>query len=223
MVIYLTRHGQPAIGDLPAGGDHEFPPGDPGLTALGLKQAACLGGFLQTQNFKGKIYSSPYRRTLYTAEKIAELTGNYIYPESAIQECVFNPDPKPVINSLTLLQQECNRIATSAQLCHDWLFREPEDETAIQRRVKPFIDSLLKSNGTELLLVGHGASVNAVKKLLFAAGELDYVDNYNWNCSLSKFIIENGRTVAVELNCVTSFMPPAEITSNLMKYGEVEV
>jgi len=223
MIIYLTRHGQPAIDGLPAGGNHEFPAGDPGLTALGLKQAAYLGTFLQTQNFMGKIYSSPYRRTLYTAEQVAEITQTKIYPKSAIQERVFNPDPKPVINSLTLLQQECKHIADSAELGRDWLFREPEDETVIQRRVKPFIDSLLKSDENELLLVGHGASVNAIKTVLFAAGGIDYVDNYNWNCSLSKFIIEHGKTVAVELNCITTFMPPTEITSNLMKYSEAEV
>jgi broad specificity phosphatase PhoE len=223
MIIYLTRHGQPAIGDLPPGGDHEFPLGDPGLTDLGLKQATYLGEFLRQQNFKGKIYSSPYRRTLYTAEKIAELTGNYIYPEVAIQECVFNSDSKPVINSLPLLRQTCNYIAASAELYSDWLFKVPEDEMAIQQRVKPFIDKLFTSNENELLLVGHGASVCAVKILLFAAGNMNYIDNYNWNCSLSKFIIENGKTVEVELNCATSFMPPTEITSNLMKYSAAEV
>ncbi|MCF6174528.1 MAG: phosphoglycerate mutase family protein [Victivallaceae bacterium] len=223
MRIYVTRHGQPVIGDLPAGANHEFPPGDPSLTELGTVQATYLGNYLKLRNFKGKVYSSPYRRTLYTAQEVAQITETNIYPEKMLQEYVTKagkPDIKT--SNLPSIKQLITNIATDSNLDDEWLFAGPESVNDVKKRVKPFIDYLLNSNEDEALLVGHGASVGACKVLLFEAGEIPYIDEYNWNCSLSEFVIEQGKTTAVELNCDISFMPEKIITSNLMKYNERE-
>jgi broad specificity phosphatase PhoE len=229
MIIYVTRHGQPAIGELPPGVDHEFPPGDPTLTELGLKQAAFLGEFLKSNSFKGRIYSSPYRRTLYTALEVAKATGTDIFPERAIQEYVTK-DGVPNIDTLTLpeIKKLFPHISPKSALEDSWLFSGPETEHDVRARVKPFLDALIEStlnpasSKTEIvdeaLLVGHGASVGALKILLFELGGIPYVDNYNWNCSLSKFVIENGKTISVDMNCDFSFIPEEFITSNKMKY-----
>lgn len=224
MIVYVTRHGQPAIGDLPAGVNHEFPPGDPVLTELGAEQANYLGQYLKSQSFTGKIYSSPYRRTLYTAQGVAIATGASIFPEKAIQEYVTKPGI-PNIETLTLpeIKDQFINISLKSKLDDEWLFAGPEDISDVQKRVKPFLDNLLKSDEDKVLLVGHGASVGACKTLLFESGNIPYVDEYNWNCSLSKFVIENGKTIDVELNCDISFIPTEFITSNLLEYGKSEV
>jgi len=223
MKVYVTRHGQPAIGDLPSGVDHEFPPGDPVLTSLGIMQAASLGKYLKSRSFKGKIYCSPYRRTLFTAQEVAMLTGAKIYPEKTIQEYVLQ-EGKPDIKTLNLpeIKKTFPYIAAEATLDESWLFSGPETGEDVRRRIKPFIDDLLNSNEEEVLLVGHGASVGACKTLLFEAGEIPYTEKYNWNCSLSEFTVENGKTIAVELNCDISFIPEEWVTSNLLKYDELE-
>jgi broad specificity phosphatase PhoE len=224
MIVYVTRHGQPAIGDLPAGVNHEFPPGDPTLTELGLKQAAYLGAFLKKQNFKGSIYSSPYHRTLYTAHEVAKATGALIHPEKAIQEYVLQ-EGTPDIQTATLpeIKSLLSHISPSATLDDDWLFAGPEAIEDVRERVRPFINNILCSDGDDCLLVGHGASVGACKTLLFEAGNIEYVDEYNWNCSLSKYIIENGKTIDVELNCDISFMPEESVTSNKLVYLESDM
>ena len=221
MIIYVTRHGQPAIGDLPPGGNHEFPPGDPILTELGIRQAAYLGEYLKSQSFKGKIHCSPYRRTLFTAQEVALATGAEIYSEKAMQEYVTR-EGVPDIKTLTLpeIKKMFANIASESTLEDSWLFAGPETAEDVRRRVKPFIDSLFESNDNEVLLVGHGASVGACKAILFAAGGIPYVDEHNWNCSLSKFVVIDGKTTSVELNCDISFIPEELVTSNLLKYGE---
>ena len=62
--IWVIRHGQRAKITAPAY--------DPPLTKLGVKQAEKAALFLKKHNFNGKIYASPYRRTLETASIIAK-------------------------------------------------------------------------------------------------------------------------------------------------------
>lgn len=57
--IYLIRHGQ-----------KQSHVGDPGLTDIGLKQAQQTGEYL-SQFPISKIVSSPFKRTVETAEQIA--------------------------------------------------------------------------------------------------------------------------------------------------------
>jgi hypothetical protein len=59
--VLLIRHGH-----IPVSGSAD----DPDLTSIGLEQAEALGVYLAGQKPLTAIYSSPYRRTLQTAEAI---------------------------------------------------------------------------------------------------------------------------------------------------------
>lgn len=74
MRIFITRHGQVAT-EAECFGDVDYPKGDMPLSALGVKQAHLLGKRLFAEGFSGRIFSSPYIRTLQTAEAIAEELG----------------------------------------------------------------------------------------------------------------------------------------------------
>ena len=223
MTIYVTRHGQPALEGLSPGLDHESPPGDPALMDLGIEQARLLGAYLRSRSFTGKIYASPYRRTLYTAAEVAQATGTCIYPEKAIQEYVPFPGT-PEFPALRLPEMAAlfDAVSPDAVLDDPWLFSGPESTEEVERRVAPFLERLMHSGEREVLLVGHGASVGACKRLLFRAGNLPCEARHNWNCSLSAFVVEEGRTTEVALNCDVSFMPLQLVTSNLLTYEEYE-
>jgi len=69
--IFVTRHGQPDLKrERP-----KYNSGDHLLSPLGLKQAAALGKYLKKQNFQGRIYASPYLRTVETAVVIGRELG----------------------------------------------------------------------------------------------------------------------------------------------------
>lgn len=224
MILYLARHGQPALEEMAPGGNYELPDGDYTLTALGREQAHLLGEHLKKRNFKGKVFSSPYARTMETASIAAGVCGLDIFPVPALQEIRFYPEPP--CPGMTLEEMRCNypNIAPEAALGYPWMSpKGPEEAADVQKRVFPFLESLTAvPPADELLLVGHGASVGAVKSFMIGKAGFKGYPGYNWNASLSTFeICADGRVDIIELNR-TDFMPPEKITSNKRLYGDPE-
>ena len=217
MRILITRHGQPAIGDLPPGVDHQFPPADPSLTALGRAQAAWLGARLAATGFAGRIFSSPYRRTLETADVVADMLHAWVTPEPAIQEYVPG-EGKPTFEGLTLevMHRAYPRVKSGGSLPFPWFVTGPEGSEEVIARVRPFIETLLDSGDDEALLVGHGASVYGVIRLLIPDdGEKEEFDVVrNWNCSLTVLDVESLTSTRRILDFDVSHIPPDSVTSN---------
>ena len=71
---FITRHSQIPDGSSYDGG-HLFPVGETLISELGREQARLLGIRLREMGFSGVILSSPYVRTMLTAEIIAKETG----------------------------------------------------------------------------------------------------------------------------------------------------
>ena len=169
MIVYITRHGQPL--QLPADvADPEFPRHDPPLTPLGEAQATALGRRLRALGFRGRIYTSPYRRTVLTAERIAAELDTVHYPEVAIREIVKRAENMVGFRGLTLdaLRAEFGRVAPDATLPHPWWTPHAEDDAAVLARVAPFLERLLERREGDVLLVGHGASVGAATRFFLA-------------------------------------------------------
>ena len=72
MKVYVTRHGQVAT-DAEYYGDVNYPRGDMPLSPLGREQAKLLGERLKKEGFNGRIFASPFIRTMETAELISEI------------------------------------------------------------------------------------------------------------------------------------------------------
>ena len=49
MILRITRHGQPAVDDMPKGANYELPDNDYVLTPLGREQAELLGERLKKE------------------------------------------------------------------------------------------------------------------------------------------------------------------------------
>jgi len=218
MRIHVTRHAQPGPYVPKPGDDPQIPPGDKGITELGERQSLWLGERLVELGFKGTIHSSPYHRTMQTAQIAAEIIGTRIRPEPAIQEYVPNPGlPDGVGQTLEQIHGRYANIAHDAALQHPWFVTGPEDQEAVQRRVKPFIDQLVDRQAEDVLLVGHGATIWACFEVIKGLGEivggLPELNN-GWNCSLSTYDVDAQlRTQILQLFDV-SHMPPECVSSN---------
>lgn len=222
MIIHITRHGQPDLDGISQKIDPEIPTCDPVLTELGRKQAEFLGKHLKNAGFNGVIFSSPYRRTLDTAQIVAEITGTKIILEKAIQEYV-QADGFPDFEGLNIQQIKAGYscVNKNCTLDYPWFAEGPETLKEVKIRVKPFLERLLKSNSEEVLLVGHGASVHACKELLIHPSVMAKIkEEWNWNCSLSSYNIpENGNMTVEKLFCI-KHIPEEYITSNRKLYRE---
>lgn len=182
MKLYITRHGQVAPKE--HYGDVQFPAGDPPLTKVGRLQAEYLAKYMQSVGFCGKIFSSPYVRTLETAEIIAAQTGSVIVPWAPMREIMKTQQAAEEFCGLTIeqIRARFSHIAPDAELPYPWWSGCAETEEDVFARVGAGFSTL--SVTEDAMFVGHGASaghlinyLNIPKK----SGRLLY------NCSLSVF------------------------------------
>jgi broad specificity phosphatase PhoE len=75
-LVYLVQHAEKAAG-----------PGEPGLTAVGLEQAGRVARWFAGRDVF-RLYSSPLRRAVETAEAIAAGLGLSVVPDGRLRERV---------------------------------------------------------------------------------------------------------------------------------------
>ena len=224
MIIHIARHGQPALPGLPPGTNHEFPPGDYPLSALGLHQAELLGGFLKAEGFRGKIISSPYLRTMETASAVGLVCGLSIFMDPRFQERRFYPEPPCTGSPLEELRHRFPNIDPAAELRFPWIIPggiEPREN--VWTRVNSLLEDILSDpSGCDILLVGHGATVSAAMQNL--GDRADFTDSlgYDWNCAVGTFEVESSGTIRLRRTFYIDYMPTECITSNLRHWGDPE-
>ncbi len=205
MRIYLTRHGQvrPAgfwrpgdsLTDAFFNGDPSFPKGEPSISQLGRGQAVLTAKELIRRGFHGPIYSSPYIRTMQTAQLIAERTGSQIYPMGFLREFMFSSERGAVFqgSDLSTLLGLFPNVAPDAVLPMPWWTSYQDEVVPMRARVAADLKAFLaeQPDDAEVLLIGHGASVYGVVKglkLPIPEGAMGY------NCSLTFLDTDTGYT-----------------------------
>ena len=218
MIIHVTRHAQPAPYVPKPGNDPQIPPGDKDISELGTRQAQWLGERLIELGFKGMIHSSPYHRTMQTAQVVADVIDAQILPEIAIQEYVPNPGlPGGRGQTIEHIHGRYSRVVPSATMPYPWFFTGPEQQPEVQARVKPFIDRIVSEQKEDVLLVGHGATIWACMSVIIDLGEVvgEVPEaGTGWNCSLSSYEVTPDLSTRVMRLFDVSHMPDESVTSN---------
>lgn len=215
MIIRFARHGQPALTGLPPGTNYEFPPMDRELSVLGVEQAHRLGCHLKNEGFHGRIISSPLVRTVTTSEIIAEECDLTFYLEPRMQEMRIYTAPYMGL-TIEEIRKAFPRLAADATLPFPWTVEDPNEQVEqVSIRVNELVEELLATPpADDILLIGHGATLGALKRFFFnRSGEV--IDTaYYWNCALSRYdVAPDGSAVMVEL-ARYDFMPDEMVTSN---------
>ena len=159
MKIYITRHGQVCPHKFEKSVD--FPTGDIPLSETGCQQAVCLGKKMKKRGFTGKIISSPYRRTMMTANLVAKECGAQIYPDGALREMFFSNEAAKKFEGMPvhILKEEFNFVVPDAQLPYPWWTTHTDSLEEVAMRLKGFWEDLLRKDFEEVLAICHGASV----------------------------------------------------------------
>ena len=220
--IFVTRHGQPDM-------KNERPRhnrGDKLLSPLGLKQASMLGKYLKSQNFNGKIYASPYLRTVETAVYIGKELGLPVYPEACIQERVSKGGAESPVALPNLPEGGCSLaklreifgdgIAPDATLADNWLYKGYEDwQTVHVPRIRRGLLQLLAAQPAgDVLLVCHAGSVRGLNIAMTPPGG-DPTKGVGWNCCLFVFGQKADGSI-VQLGYVQpeTYLAPEDVSSN---------
>ena len=188
-------------------------PDDAGITELGIKQARMLGKELKKLNFKGRIYTSPYFRTVATGSYAAMECNSKVYPDARVQRRCRrnNGNLKNGGASLARLRELFpNAIADDAQLADDWMLKKFENDEDQIIRTGTAVKELLKESSGDILIVCHGTGVYSYYLNLTGKKPTDTI----WNCAIFKFAVDKKGNIRF-LGYDHSFMPDEEVTSNL--------
>lgn len=199
--IIVARHAQ-----RPAGGD-------PSLSVLGRRQAKMLAERIKSIGFDGKIYVSPYLRTVETGVAVAKLLGTKVLLEPSIQERTRIPGI-PDIKGRTQSEIEAmfpGFVSAVPKLKYPWVYDDNYGEI-LRKRVENFIKSAASGNLCDVLIITHKAGVDA------AAGYLSEMSNTIlkipvWNCSMLYFIRKKDGKIEY-VGSGVDFIPIKDVTNN---------
>ncbi len=221
MILHITRHGQvqPATDD---DADVFFAPGDPPLSALGQRQAQLLGKRLLDSGFAGSIHTSPYRRAAETGQIVADTADAEFYISVGMRESNGTGEQMADFRGAAIeeLQASYPRLRIDAEVPYPWWTLEAESADDVEARVGPVVDAL-EENGSDVLLVGHGATVGAATRYVLnrRAPELTREPRFPWNCMLTSLRL----SPEFEKICLasTDHLPNDAMTSNSKDRAQV--
>ena len=175
--VYLIRHGQ-----------KELHAGDPGLTITGIDQAKQTGKYL-SQFPITKIVSSPFKRTIETAQHIAsELELEHTLHDDLVERMNW-ADP-------TVTRQQFLQEWIKATNDREYIPKYGDSSLATGQRIENAISQIVDQN-QHIVLVTHGGAILDYLRNLFGDEELAVLrttyeegDDYQMmNCAVNKVIL----------------------------------
>ncbi len=213
MRIFETRHGQIVPKEVYKN-DPSLPKGAAALTPLGKEQTLLLAKRLKELNFRGLIFSSPYDRTMETANIVAEELDLAVTPLTCLHEIVSKTNPNFSGATAEELKKRYSRVICDDELPPCWWGDSVEDLSAVIERVehglKPVLSNL--SDFSDVLLIGHGATGVALRHLFGCENNR----GFHWNCHLSLLYSSSEKSYANDC----SHLPERMWTGNSVVYEE---
>ena len=176
--IYLIRHGQ-----------KQPHAGDPGLTDIGINQAKQTGEYLSQYPIT-KIVSSPFKRTVETAEQIAQVLNLEYTLHAALAERMNWSDP-------TVTRQQFLQEWIKATNDRDYIPQFGDSSLATGQKIETLINEIAKDE--HIVLVTHGGAILDYLRNLFGDEKVsvlkttyDEGDDYQMmNCAINKVVLSD--------------------------------
>ena len=209
--VYVTRHGQ-VDGKTRVSKKVR----EPALTELGQNQAQALAAYLvEKRKFNGKIYVSPFYRTIQTGVAVGERLKTKVILEPGLQEVAQGPRPSSSMDLVTIRGFFPEMTFPGKRYKDPWrLFAE--DGKKRNARVVRALEAILAEEKGDILLVGHGGIIGPLVNVLNKkriSSKVQWTRGHAWNCALYIFELdENNRTV--KGSYTTEYMADKDLTSN---------
>ncbi len=163
-------------------------PHDPPLSTNGVRQAEETAAYLKDSGMK-YLFSSPFYRTLQTADIIAGVLEIQIKVEHGFSEFMNKEwfQNKPQILSREEIFKEFNHIDTSYLTLKYPVFPEDRVNDDVYKRTKVVLDKITDTYDGTIGIVGHGATVsNAGRVLKGSSLRMNY-----GLCSINRLVKDN--------------------------------
>ena len=210
--VYITRHGQVN----PKVSFRKSKVRELALTDLGMAQAETLAKFLvEKYKFNGKIYVSPFFRTIQTGVTVAERLKTTVILEPGIQEVAKGVRPGKTMD-LKMIGEFFPEMTVPGKRYSDPWRLFAEGDKARYNRVEKALNDILAEEKGDVLLVSHGGIVGILVNVLNrrpASTQVKWTKGISWNCALFVFELDENNK---KINGVftTEFMADKDVTSN---------
>ena len=126
---------------------------DPGLSPEGYAQSLALLEQLKGRSISA-VYSSTLRRSILTAQPIADHFGLPLYEQPELDEIAFGIlEGKQLLDPDGEVRREWEKFKEN---CFTYRIPGGENYSDVTNRIRPFVETILQNHrGQEILIVGH--------------------------------------------------------------------
>lgn len=184
------------------------------LSDEGLRQAECAAK--RFKNIKiDKIYASPLKRAMKTAEKIAAEKGLEIISEDDFREIHFGEWEGKTVPELT--EKYGESYTNFIREPHKYGFPGEGSVENVINRIKPGIDRLIAEDEGNVLIVSHGGIIRLMIMYIMGLDSSWFTKMWINNTGVSIVEIKNDRRLILTLNDSAHLAETGQNESNFLR------
>ena len=184
------------------------------LSEEGLRQAECAAK--RFKNIKiDKIYASPLKRAMKTAEKIAAEKGLEIISEDDFREIHFGEWEGKTVPELT--EKYGESYTNFIREPHKYGFPGEGSVENVINRIKPGIDKLIAEDEGNVLIVSHGGIIRLMIMYIMGLDSSWFTKMWINNTGVSIVEIKNDRKLLLTLNDSAHLAETGQNESNFLR------
>ena len=184
------------------------------LSEEGLRQAECAAK--RFKNIKiDKIYASPLKRAMKTAEKIAAEKGLEIISEDDFREIHFGEWEGKTVTELT--EKYGESYTNFIREPHKYGFPGEGSVENVINRIKPGIDKLIAEDEGNVLIVSHGGIIRLMIMYIMGLDSSWFTKMWINNTGVSIVEIKNDRRLLLTLNDSAHLAETGQNESNFLR------
>lgn len=184
------------------------------LSEEGLRQAECAAK--RFKNIKiDKIYASPLKRAMKTAEKIAAEKGLEIISEDDFREIHFGEWEGKTVPELT--EKYGESYTNFIREPHKYGFPGEGSVENVINRIKPGIDRLIAEEKGNVLIVSHGGIIRLMIMYIMGLDSSWFTKMWINNTGVSIIEIKDGRKLLLTLNDSAHLTETGQNESNFLR------
>ena len=184
------------------------------LSEEGLRQAECAAK--RFKNIKiDKIYASPLKRAMKTAEKIAAEKGLEIISEDDFREIHFGEWEGKTVPELT--EKYGESYTNFIREPHKYGFPGEGSVENVINRIKPGIDRLIAEDEGNVLIVSHGGIIRLMIMYIMGLDSSWFTKMWINNTGVSIVEIKDGRKLLLTLNDSAHLAETGQNESNFLR------
>ena len=184
------------------------------LSEEGLRQAECAAK--RFKNIKiDKIYASPLKRAMKTAEKIAAEKGLEIISEDDFREIHFGEWEGKTVPELT--EKYGESYTNFIREPHKYGFPGEGSVENVINRIKPGIDRLIAEDEGNVLIVSHGGIIRLMIMYIMGLDSSWFTKMWINNTGVSIIEIKDGRKLLLTLNDSEHLAETGQNESNFLR------